>query len=222
VCVCRIKRMAGMKESQISAEIELLPTNDKKKWARPPISMNFEVRTRHLSHWKLKRVTGCFSLTYLVNMRFYWQTASLSFGSCQPNRRIKCNPSSSRANHNPPPVTSDAHTPKDHTHLKVTPRVRTAPLVATDTSASHLRRFRLRPLAWRCAIWRCLSPSSTTATMMWSNGCGTSAAPASTKRAAKVPPPSPPPSGSEVTTFLKTFFFLLPLPTLSLLSPQPL
>nr|XP_048718877.1 AP-2 complex subunit mu isoform X2 [Caretta caretta] len=39
----RIKRMAGMKESQISAEIELLPTNDKKKWARPPISMNFEV-----------------------------------------------------------------------------------------------------------------------------------------------------------------------------------
>lgn len=38
--------MAGMKESQISAEIELLPTNDKKKWARPPISMNFEVRTR--------------------------------------------------------------------------------------------------------------------------------------------------------------------------------
>lgn len=42
--VFRIKRMAGMKESQISAEIELLPTNDKKKWARPPISMNFEVR----------------------------------------------------------------------------------------------------------------------------------------------------------------------------------
>ena len=38
--------MAGMKESQISAEIELLPTNDKKKWARPPISMNFEVRQR--------------------------------------------------------------------------------------------------------------------------------------------------------------------------------
>lgn len=34
-----------MKESQISAEIELLPTNDKKKWARPPISMNFEVST---------------------------------------------------------------------------------------------------------------------------------------------------------------------------------
>ncbi len=43
VCLLRIKRMAGMKESQISAEIELLPTNDKKKWARPPISMNFEV-----------------------------------------------------------------------------------------------------------------------------------------------------------------------------------
>lgn len=38
-----MKRMGGMKESQISAEIELLPTADKKKWARPPISMNFEV-----------------------------------------------------------------------------------------------------------------------------------------------------------------------------------
>lgn len=41
--VWKIKRMAGMKESQISAEIELLHTNDKKKWTRPPISMNFEV-----------------------------------------------------------------------------------------------------------------------------------------------------------------------------------
>ncbi|KAK2102856.1 AP-2 complex subunit mu [Saguinus oedipus] len=41
--VWKIKRMAGMKESQISAEIELLTTNDKKQWARPPISMNFEV-----------------------------------------------------------------------------------------------------------------------------------------------------------------------------------
>uniref|UniRef100_A0A8D0DA71 MHD domain-containing protein n=1 Tax=Sander lucioperca TaxID=283035 RepID=A0A8D0DA71_SANLU len=30
--VWKVKRMAGMKESQISAEIELLPTNDKKKW----------------------------------------------------------------------------------------------------------------------------------------------------------------------------------------------
>ncbi|XP_014662240.1 PREDICTED: AP-2 complex subunit mu isoform X2 [Priapulus caudatus] len=41
--VWKIKRMGGMKESQISAEIELLQTNDKKKWTRPPISMNFEV-----------------------------------------------------------------------------------------------------------------------------------------------------------------------------------
>lgn len=36
--------MAGMKESQISAEIELLPSRDTKKWTRPPISLNFEVR----------------------------------------------------------------------------------------------------------------------------------------------------------------------------------
>lgn len=36
--------MAGMKESQISAEIDLLSTgNEKKKWNKPPISMNFEV-----------------------------------------------------------------------------------------------------------------------------------------------------------------------------------
>nr|XP_026694569.1 AP-2 complex subunit mu isoform X2 [Ciona intestinalis] len=41
--VWKMKRMAGMKESQISAEIELLPTAEKKKWSRPPISMNFEV-----------------------------------------------------------------------------------------------------------------------------------------------------------------------------------
>ncbi|GMR61432.1 hypothetical protein PMAYCL1PPCAC_31627, partial [Pristionchus mayeri] len=42
--VWKIKRMAGMKESQISAEIDLLATgNEKKKWNKPPISMNFEV-----------------------------------------------------------------------------------------------------------------------------------------------------------------------------------
>jgi len=43
--VWKIKRMAGMKESQISAEIELLPTRDTKKWTRPPISLNFEVHS---------------------------------------------------------------------------------------------------------------------------------------------------------------------------------
>lgn len=35
--------MAGMKETQLSAEIELLETDTKKKWTRPPISMSFEV-----------------------------------------------------------------------------------------------------------------------------------------------------------------------------------
>ena len=35
--------MGGMKECQLSAEIELLTTSDKKKWTRPPISMSFEV-----------------------------------------------------------------------------------------------------------------------------------------------------------------------------------
>lgn len=32
-----------MKETQLSAEIELLETDTKKKWTRPPISMGFEV-----------------------------------------------------------------------------------------------------------------------------------------------------------------------------------
>jgi len=43
--VWKIKRMGGMKESQISAEIDLLSTGaaEKKKWNRPPVSMNFEV-----------------------------------------------------------------------------------------------------------------------------------------------------------------------------------
>lgn len=41
--VWKIKRMSGMKEAQISAEVELLPGAEKKKWARPPISLNFEV-----------------------------------------------------------------------------------------------------------------------------------------------------------------------------------
>lgn len=41
--VWKIKRMAGMKECQLSAEIELLNTEKGKKWTRPPISMNFEV-----------------------------------------------------------------------------------------------------------------------------------------------------------------------------------
>lgn len=42
--VWKMKRMGGMKEWQLSAEIELLNTSDKaKKWTRPPISMNFEV-----------------------------------------------------------------------------------------------------------------------------------------------------------------------------------
>ena len=35
--------MGGMKESQISAEIDLMATKDNKKLARPPISLNFEV-----------------------------------------------------------------------------------------------------------------------------------------------------------------------------------
>ena len=32
-----------MKECTITAEIELLPAKESKKWTRPPISLNFEV-----------------------------------------------------------------------------------------------------------------------------------------------------------------------------------
>ncbi|XP_018655561.1 putative clathrin coat associated protein ap-50, partial [Schistosoma mansoni] len=40
----RIRRISGMKDCQLSAEIELLQASDKqRRWMRPPISMNFEV-----------------------------------------------------------------------------------------------------------------------------------------------------------------------------------
>jgi len=37
-----------MKETQLSAEIELLETDTKKKWTRPPISLNFEVNVAEI------------------------------------------------------------------------------------------------------------------------------------------------------------------------------
>lgn len=85
-------------------------------------------------------------------------------------------------------------------------------------------RFLLRHPAWRCATWRCLSPSSTTVTTMSSNGCGTSAALESMKPAAKVVPPPLP--GSKLTTSppiypVKIFFFpllFLPLPPSALIT----
>ncbi|CAL8082843.1 unnamed protein product [Calicophoron daubneyi] len=42
--VWKIRRISGMKDCQLSAEIELLQASEKhKRWTRPPISMNFEV-----------------------------------------------------------------------------------------------------------------------------------------------------------------------------------
>jgi AP-2 complex subunit mu-1 len=41
--VWKIRRMTGGKFTQLYAEIELLTTMDKKKWTRPPISVDFEV-----------------------------------------------------------------------------------------------------------------------------------------------------------------------------------
>lgn len=56
--------MGGMKESQISAEIELLQTDTKKKWTRPPISMNFEVRLK--DHPIMESLSVVFSLCRLL------------------------------------------------------------------------------------------------------------------------------------------------------------
>ena len=55
--------MGGMKESQLSAEIELLQTDTKKKWTRPPISMNFEV---HVHFSLINDFDGCNKLELLV------------------------------------------------------------------------------------------------------------------------------------------------------------
>eukprot|EP01137_Pigoraptor_chileana_P008298 Opistho-2@54930 len=41
--VWRIKRFMGQQEAQLSAEIELISTTEKKQWSRPPISMDFQV-----------------------------------------------------------------------------------------------------------------------------------------------------------------------------------
>jgi len=47
--------MGGMKECQLSAEVELLSTKgETKKWTRPPISMSFEVRSVSLSLHQLQ------------------------------------------------------------------------------------------------------------------------------------------------------------------------
>ena len=47
--------MAGLKEAQLTAEIELLATADNKKWQRPPISINFEV------HFLIFIILNCIS-----------------------------------------------------------------------------------------------------------------------------------------------------------------
>lgn len=85
-------------------------------------------------------------------------------------------------------------------------------------------RFLLRHPAWRCATWRCLSPSSTTVTMMSSNGCGTSAALESMKPAAKVVPPPCQAANSPLplpSILLRFFFSPPPFPSSSSSSHNP-
>lgn len=76
--VFRIKRMAGMKESQISAEIDLLSTGnvEKKKWNRPPVSMNFEVNLHffHLNNWTI--LISRFRLLHLDSKFATWRCLS--------------------------------------------------------------------------------------------------------------------------------------------------
>ena len=65
VSICRrIKRMGGMKESQISAEIDLMATKDNKKWARPPISLNFEVIIIPISNTSYSSITMLLSSSH--------------------------------------------------------------------------------------------------------------------------------------------------------------
>ena len=65
--------MGGMKECQLSAEIELLNTNDKKKWTRPPISMNFEVAKKERAQ-KRKKEGNWFQVRIAIfNLKkMYW------------------------------------------------------------------------------------------------------------------------------------------------------
>ncbi|MBN3289309.1 AP2MA protein, partial [Polypterus senegalus] len=43
VIVWRFNKIAGLKVSQCSADIDLLPMKESKKWVQPPVSMSFEV-----------------------------------------------------------------------------------------------------------------------------------------------------------------------------------
>lgn len=64
-----------MKECQLSAEIELLNTNDKKKWTRPPISMNFEVYLHNIYHVLLiLTITIVYFLLYITQYNFIRHT----------------------------------------------------------------------------------------------------------------------------------------------------
>ena len=55
-----------MKESQISAEIDLMTTKDNKKWARPPISLNFEVSLSSLTLCFKDIVSGFWMLQLFI------------------------------------------------------------------------------------------------------------------------------------------------------------
>ncbi|VVC31659.1 Clathrin adaptor, mu subunit, conserved site,Clathrin adaptor, mu subunit,Mu homology [Cinara cedri] len=41
--IWKIKKMSGMKETQLTADIDLLVTENEKKWVRPPISLSFTI-----------------------------------------------------------------------------------------------------------------------------------------------------------------------------------
>ena len=77
--------MGGMKESQLSAEIELLQTDTKKKWTRPPISMNFEVIFQHssifLPRYPFNRILWCnrFLLHHRASKCAIWKSLNPSW-----------------------------------------------------------------------------------------------------------------------------------------------
>lgn len=76
--------MAGMKETQLSAEIELLETDTKKKWTRPPISMNFEVPFAP-SGFKVPIIFQSENICFKIHFQSiaYLVLYSLYFGKCQ-------------------------------------------------------------------------------------------------------------------------------------------
>ena len=76
--LCRIRHMQGLRETQLSADVELLPiteTAKQKQGAKPPISLNFEVHP--LSHsFSLSPLLS--PLSYYLSLHFFLTSSFIS------------------------------------------------------------------------------------------------------------------------------------------------